>query len=390
MASFPELQAGAQTGKTMMWSVRVFEQDACGVIETIHGYIDGKKQTNRKVISEGKNIGKKNETSPLQQAINEARSAWVKKKESGYSALSVTDNGVSDGGDDDKMSVDSGTGGNRGKGITEDVPSPMLAHDYNKRGKSIKFPCFVQRKFDGTRCVAVPGKGLFSRNKKRYPHLDHIIAEVNKLPPTIILDGELYSDTLTFQEIVGIVKRETLKKGDDEKQMQIKLHVYDIINMSMPYQDRYANLQMLFRRYKFKHLVLVDTENCESEVKMKELHAQYVADGYEGIMLRNKDGLYSGVRSPSLQKYKEFFDDEYKVVGYKEGEGLEEGCVLWICQTESGQQFSCRPRGSREERIELFARGDEYIGKMLNVRYQELTDTGLPRFPVSTGFRDYE
>lgn len=389
MASFPELQAGAQTGKTMMWSVRVFEQDACGVIETIHGYIDGKKQVNQKVIAEGKNIGKKNETSPLQQAINEARSAWVKKKESGYSALSVTDNGVSDGGDDDKMSVDGETGG-KGKGITEDVPSPMLAHDYNKRGKSIKFPCFVQRKFDGTRCVAVPGKGLFSRNKKRYPHLDHIIAEVNRLPPTIILDGELYSDTLTFQEIVGIVKRETLKKGDDEKQMQIKLHVYDIINTSMPYQDRYANLQMLFRRYRFKHLVLVDTENCESEAHMKELHSKYVADGYEGVMLRNKDGMYSGVRSPSLQKYKEFFDDEYKVVGYKEGEGLEAGCVLWICQTTNGQKFSCRPRGSREERVEMFGRGDKYIGKMLTVRFQELTTDGLPRFPVGITFRDYE
>ncbi len=123
---------------------------------------------------------------------------------------------------------------------------------------------------------------------------------------------------------------------------------------------------------------------------MKELHARYVADGYEGIMLRNKDGLYSGVRSPSLQKYKCFFDDEYEVVGYKEGEGLEEGCVIWICQTKSGQQFSCRPRGTREERMELFSRGDEYVGKMLNIRYQELTDTGLPRFPVSTGFRDYE
>lgn len=389
MASFPELHGDAQTGKTKMWSVRVFEQDGAGVIEITHGYVDGKKQVIQKVISEGKNIGKKNETTPLQQAINEAQSAWVKKKESGYSASSVRD-GVMDA--DDAMSVDSEARGNgsRGKGIDSDVPSPMLAHDYNKRGKSIKFPCFVQRKFDGTRCVAMPGKGLFSRNKKRYPHLDHIIAEVNRLPPNVILDGELYSDTLTFQEIVGIVKRETLKKGDDEKQMQIKLHVYDIIHGEMPYQDRYANLQMLFRRYKFKHMVLVDTENCESEAHMKELHAKYVADGYEGIMMRNKDGLYSGVRSCSLQKYKCFFDSEYEVVGYKEGEGLEAGCVLWICQTADGKQFSCRPRGSREERVEMFGRADEYVGKMLTVKFQELTDTGLPRFPVSIGFRDYE
>lgn len=384
MASFPELNGDAQTGKTKMWSIKVTERDGCGVIEVTHGYVDGKKQVNEKIIAEGKNIGKKNETTPLQQAINEARSAWIKKKESGYSPVGVSD----DNGDNESVDSDNAVG-TRGKGIDEDVPSPMLAHDYNKRGKSIKFPCFVQRKFDGTRCVAMPGKGLYSRNKKRYPHMDHIINEINKLPPTIILDGELYSDTLTFQEIVGLVKRETLKKGDDEKQLKVKLHVYDIIN-NMPYQLRYANLQMLFSKYRFKYLELVKTEECVSEEKMKELHAQYVADGYEGIMLRNKEGAYKNARSADLQKYKEFFDDEYEVVGYKEGEGQEEGCVLWVCKTGEGKTFSCRPRGSREDRQELFTNGKKYIGKMLTVRFQELTDEKVPRFPVGISFRDYE
>jgi hypothetical protein len=385
MASFPELTGEATTGKTKIWSIRVLERDKCGVIETTHGYIDGKKQINEKIITEGKNIGKKNETTPLQQAINEARSSWIKKKESGYSAI-----GIEDG--DDNESIDSNTGygtGNKSKGIDEDVPSPMLAHDYNKRGKSIKFPCFVQRKFDGTRCVGIPGKGLFSRNRKYYPHMDHILKEINKLPPSIILDGELYSDTLTFQEIVGIVKRETLKKGDDEKQLQIKFYIYDIIN-DTPYEERYANLQMLFNKYKFKYLVLVKTNNCESEEKMKELHAEYVAEGYEGIMLRNKHGLYKNARSTDLQKYKEFFDDEYEVIAYKDGEGQEEGCVLWICKTPEGKIFNCRPRGSREDRITLFINGDKYIGKMLTIRYQELTDDKVPRFPVGITFRDYE
>jgi ATP-dependent DNA ligase len=384
MASFPELQGEATTGKTKMWSIRVTERDGCGVIETTHGYVDGKKQVNEKIIAEGKNIGKKNETTPLQQAISEARSSWVKKKESGYSAV-----GVTDGGDDDDESVESGGAGNRSKGIDEDAPSPMLAHDYNKRGKSIKFPCFVQRKYDGTRCVGMPGKGLFSRNKKRYPHLDHIVAEINKLPPTIVLDGELYSDTLTFQEIVGLVKRETLKKGDEEKQLQIKFHIYDIIN-GMTYEERYANLQMLFKRHKFKYLELVRTDQCESEEKMKEMHAQYVAEGYEGIMLRNKSGLYKNARSADLQKYKEFFDDEYEVVGYKEGEGVEEGCVLWVCKTPEGKTFNCRPRGTREDRAEMYLNGDKYVGKKLTVRFQELTDDKVPRFPVGIAFRDYE
>lgn len=385
MTDFAPLFGEATTGKTKAWSVRVFEQDGSGVIQTTHGYVDGKKQVNEKVISEGKNIGKKNETTPLQQAINEARTAWTKKKESGYAP--IAGGAGAKAMDEDVESVESC---GRSKGIDEDVPLPMLAHDYNKRGKGFKFPCYVQRKYDGTRCVGMPGKGLFSRNRKRYPHMSHIVGEINRLPEGVILDGELYSDTLTFQEIVGLVKRETLKKGDDEKQLQIKLHVYDIVNNSIPYEARMANLQLIFKRYTFKHLILVDTTVCETEDRMKELHAQFVSEGFEGIMLRSSNGLYKNSRSADLLKYKEFFDNEYEVVGFKEGEGLESGCVLWICKTPDGNVFNCRPRGTREDRVALFGRGDEFIGKQLTVRYQELTDEGIPRFPVGITFRDYE
>jgi ATP-dependent DNA ligase len=375
----PALQGDTLTGKTKIWSVEVRHQNGNGVIVTTHGYKDGKMQVGEKIISEGKNIGKKNETTPFQQAVSEAKTAWTKKRESSYAPV-TSDVTAEEHESDEETS--------RGKGIDESVPLPMLAHDYNKRGKSIQFPCFVQKKFDGTRCVAVPQKGLFSRNRKSYPHLDHIKEEINKLPPNIILDGELYSDTLTFQEIVGLVKRETLKAGDQEKQLQIKYHVYDIIS-DQPYVQRYANLQLLFRRYKFKHLVLVQTDHCESEEKMKEMHAQYVAAGYEGIIIRNKDGLYSNARSIHLQKYKHFFDTEVKIVGFKSGEGAEEGCVIWECEYQ-GKTFSCRPRGTREERMNHYQNGASYIGKQLTVRYQQETDDGLLRFPVAICLRDYE
>jgi DNA ligase-1 len=49
-----------------------------------------------------------------------------------------------------------------------------------------------------------------------------------------------------------------------------------------------------------------------------------------------------------------------------------------------------RPRGTHEDRADLFKDGDSYIGKKLTVRYQELTEDGIPRFPVGIAFRDYE
>jgi DNA ligase-1 len=108
-------------------------------------------------------------------------------------------------------------------------------------------------------------------------------------------------------------------------------------------------------------------------------------------MLRNKKGLYAiGKRSAELQKYKEMMDDEYKIVGFYEGEGEEAGAVVWECATPEGKTFRCRPKGTHEERRALFKDGGSYVGKMLSVTYQELTGDGIPRFPIGTAIRDYE
>jgi ATP-dependent DNA ligase len=375
MAHFPTLFGTSTTGKVKQWSIEVIDGQP-PVIRVNRGYEGGKIQVTDKPITQGKNIGKKNETTPLQQAISEAQSLWQKKRDEKFNPK-----------DDDKEERKE----SRAAAVDHDVPSPMLAHDYNKRGKSIVFPCYIQPKLDGTRMVAMPQRGLFSRNLKAYPHLEHIREEIDKLPPSIILDGELYSTTLTFQEIVGIVKNETVQP----KQTEIKFHVYDMIAKDT-FENRYAQLITLFKQNKFKHLILVKTELCASQEEMKEKHAEYVETNFEGIMLRNKAGIYANNRSVHLQKYKEFFDMECEIVGYKEGEGLDAGCVVWLCKIDgktSGCQpktFACRPRGTREERQELFKTGKDYVGRMLTVRYQEKTDEGLLRFPVGIAIRDYE
>lgn len=374
MAQFPVLFGIAINGKSKQWSVEVIDGPQ-PIIRTSHGYEGGKIQVANKPIIQGKNIGKKNETTPLQQAISEAQSLWQKKRDEKFNPK---DN------DSDKEEQKE----SRAAAVDHDVPSPMLAHDYNKRGKSIVFPCYIQPKLDGTRMVAMPQRGLFSRNLKAYPHLEHIRQEIDRLSPSIVLDGELYSTTLTFQEIVGIVKNETVQS----KQTEIKFHVYDMIAKDT-FENRYSQLTTLFKQNKFKHLILVKTELCESQEEMKEKHAEYVETNFEGIMLRNKGGLYANNRSVHLQKYKEFFDMECQIVGYKEGEGLDAGCVVWLCKITAGSQektFACRPRGTREDRQELFKMGEDYIGKMLTVRYQERTDEGLLRFPVGIAIRDYE
>lgn len=368
LPEFEVLYGESSHKKRKMWSVEVQERERVGVIITRHGYEDGKQVVNERVVTSGKNLGRANATTPLTQAIAEAQGLWNKKRDAGY----VTNHDAS------------------ASSETFQPPLPMLAQDYNKRGKDIKFPCLAQRKLDGVRCVAIPGVGLFSRNgKPMSPLLRHITEQINSLPEGTILDGELYSDTLTFQELVGWVKKKDAV--DVSSVSSIYLCVYDIIREGVSNQDRIEMLEALFASHTLTAVRLLQTVTCTDAADVKRLHGEYLSQGYEGIILRNMRGLYKvGHRSVDLQKYKEFIDAEYVVKGFKEGDGIEKGCVIWICAVNDTTEFCVRPRGTHKERTEAFKNAASMIGRSLTVRYQELTDDGLPRFPVGIAFRDYE
>ncbi len=282
------------------------------------------------------------------------------------------------------------------------VVRPMLALDFKKRGHDITYPAVGQRKFDGVRCLAtIDDNGdvsLKSRKGKEFPHMKHLrqqIAGLRDIPDGGFLDGELYSDTLTFQEVVGLVRRETLKPGDEDKLKQISYRLYDIYDPADPkkgFADRYNKLALLAFQFSNKpNLIITENTRLENPSDVRKYHDQFVKEGYEGIMVRNYRGGYGlNKRSKHLQKYKVFFDQEFEIVGYEEGTGNDVGTVIWTCMTEEGNLFNVRPKGTREERAKYFQNATDYMGATLTVRYFEMTDDGIPRFPVGITIRNYE
>jgi DNA ligase-1 len=120
-----------------------------------------------------------------------------------------------------------------------------------------------------------------------------------------------------------------------------------------------------------------------------EKFQEFIAEGYEGAMLRNSNGPYKqNNRSSDLQKYKEFQEEEYKIVDFTQGEGRDEGTVIWICEIADGTRFNVRPRGTVEHRKDLFNNASKSIGSALTVIFQELSKFGVPRFPVGKSIRD--
>ena len=356
------------TGKIQQWRAWV-ESTATGFLLKVEsGQTDGKlTETAGQVIDEGKQ-----KRTAQEQAIFEANSKLSKKRDEAYF---------------DTIEA----------AQTQVKLLPMLAHPFTKRKHNIDYPAIVQRKFDGVRCLArLNSDGtvtLLSRKGKEYPHLNHIKADVaaNNSDTNLVLDGELYSDTLTFQELVGLVKRVTLKPGNDEQMLEVSLRVYDCVelNNEADFTDRYQTITNLTDGAEY--LSLVENVGVSTESEIHAAQAQFVEEGYEGAMVRNLTGAYAiGKRSANLQKVKTFLDGEYPIVGFTQGTGGETGCVMWECQTPDGQTFTVRPRGTQEDRKVLFQNGSDYVGQQLTVRYQELTDGGVPRFPVGIAIRDYE
>ncbi|MNF84132.1 DNA ligase [compost metagenome] len=120
---------------------------------------------------------------------------------------------------------------------------------------------------------------------------------------------------------------------------------------------------------------------------MKAAHRDAVDRGFEGIMIRNRNGLYeSGKRSADLQKYKEFMDSEFRIVDVvvdKDGLGVLE------CQNDLNEETFTVTLGSHSERAYQFLFKYEFIGTWVTVKYQSrYKKTLLPQFPTGLQFRD--
>ena len=277
----------------------------------------------------------------------------------------------------------------------------MLAQPYEKHGHKINFPALAQPKLDGVRCIAITESDgsitLLTRKGKEFQLLDQIRNAISaqNLPTNLILDGELYSDELDFQRVAGLVRKKTYKNQTDIDDMaKVKLNIFDLIDTNQPdmsFLSRWSLAKKIVSQDSTGALTLVPVYKVTNDTDIQSLLSKFLADGDEGVMIRNAASNYQiGKRSYDLQKHKKFFDDEYRIIGAEEGQGNDIGTVVWVCETPQGQPFKVRPKGTRDERQDWYRNRDQYIGKELTVKYQELTNDGIPRFPVGIAIRDYE
>lgn len=379
--TFPTLYKLTSTGEIQEWTIIVRQGNQ---IITRFGRHGGKIQESAPdVIAVGKNVGKKNATTPDQQAMAEAQSAWEKKLKTGY-----------------VKTIDEARGG-AVSDLVEGGAWPMLAKRYAKDGGKISWPAFAQPKLDGHRCIAVihreTGKcTLWSRTRKPIRSVPHIVAAIEKLQlhklagtGNIILDGELYNHDYhdRFEELTHFIRQSEPESGCEV----IQYHIYDTITAT-GFEQRTKWLTLIAKKFpQHGPLVFVETISVDDEDALMSAFEHFRGLGYEGCMVRNTLGDYDGHpthRSSNLQKVKEFDDAEFKVIGVLEGRGKLAGHGIFSCVTDKGVQFEAKMIGKLEDLKQYLADPEKAVGRMLTVKFQGTTNTGKPRFPVALRFRE--
>ena len=388
---FQVLYGKSKTDKIKKWSICVIKEDDRVFIHTTHGYVDGKQNTDVKEIKEGKNIGKANETSIFNQAVSEARSDWNKKKDKNYRET------IEELEKEDGLAL-----------------LPMLALKYKDCIHKLKFPCCAQIKLNGVRCLAKKISEtkieFTSRTGKAWKTLAHI--EKQLLPILKIgevLDGEIYNHDLDLHEIVSRVTDYQARLTEE-----LEYWVYDVVDATLTFEERNylynfvlpqrnSKVTPVFDQDRFithyGQIKFVESVELDDNTTIDFWHDKFVELGYEGLILRNKAGMYrlGGYRSSDLLKYKKFIDEEFEIISYEQADGTQIGCIKFVCinhhdpeKKKNNGTFTVVPKYTLKKRREMFLNWKLYIGKKLTVRYFNLTPDNVPFHPVGVVVRDYE
>lgn len=271
---------------------------------------------------------------------------------------------------------------------------PMLAKDSNKCQTSIlNKRLLCSRKLNGVRCLIQKGEEeihAISRGGKEYQVPTTLIRkdleEFFENHPAVILDGELYRHGHHLQELSGIAR---LKDWEDRCET-LEYWIYDVADSTKTFEERLEILKELEELFsdsiKIKVLEHVETNSFK---EIQELHNKWVSEGYEGLVARKPTSTYQfGKRGSDMIKVKEYMEQEFKIIDYKDGLRDEDFC--FILETEDNKPFAAKPIGNRELKDQYMNDIDNIIGKFGTVKFFEWSKDGVPQQPIFQVVRDYE
>lgn len=284
----------------------------------------------------------------------------------------------------------------------------------------LQFPYMLTPKIDGYRCVVRNGVALTSSLK---PFPNKYLQKVLGVPECEGFDGELVIGNPTDSSVFR--NSGALRKIEGEP--DFGFFVFD--DFSNPHLDAHARFEKMQRRIKAlphgstasMRVIAVPVKLVQDEAQLEAAESKLVAEGYEGVMLRQPNGPYkygrSTVKENLLLKVKTFLDGEAVIIGFEEqmlntnekvtdANGRSKRSSAKAGKVGKGTLGNLLVRGINGKfkdvefevgtgeglthalRQHIWNTRERFMGKVITYKSQDVGGYDKPRIPVYKGFRD--
>lgn len=290
------------------------------------------------------------------------------------------------------------------KSINDAFPGLIRTFDVQlaqptKHGK-INYPCLVEQKLDGIRCLAFVVGGVvryYSRNGIELENFGIFTKDLLILAAgnNLVFDGEVIGASLD-ESFVGVTKQ--FKRKKDVNADTLKYHLFDVLSYdeflkkecASPQSNRTVALGEMFNEYyDNEEATLCIQKVCgvmaTSEKSLMRFYEKCLAKGYEGVVAKNLEAMYTYKRDASWTKVKPVETLDLEIIGIEEGKGKYGGMLGAFIVDHNGVNVHVGSGFSDKQRREWFTK--DMIGKIAEIKYDCETPDGSLRFPRMKNLR---
>ena len=296
------------------------------------------------------------------------------------------------------------------------VFSCQLAQDSGDHDRKMTGVKRLEVKLDGVRVLAmVTGNActLYSRNGRVMENFPHVAAAVMAhreilypwLGSSFVLDGEIVGES--FQHLM----RQTHRKNNAQTQGMV-YHMFDVMPLANFAEGRCEVSQQrrldwlaaahdAFQQTDTLRIMpgmQVDLDSAEGHDVMRRFAESAVAQGYEGIMIKDLAAHYECKRTSAWLKWKPTITVDLEIVGFEPGTGRNAGRLgAIICEGDDNDRRICVNVGTGFDdavRDQYWASRDQLLGHMVEIQADAVTQNQdgsySLRFPRFVRFRGFE
>ena len=270
-----------------------------------------------------------------------------------------------------------------------------LAHKFDIKRVKGRTHVAVEPKLDGIRCFVIVEKGealLFARSGKLITNFDDTIGK-----EIVKLGSGCYDGELMGKDFTDLMRQAYRKENLDTGGTYLAL--FDFLSLDEWHskksvtscEERYEELldRMAESTADLEMIQPVEREIAEAKYEeIKSIHDLHVSDGYEGAMIKFLDAPYKFGRGYEVMKMKEFHDVDLPILGLLEGTGKHSGKLGSVKVTFNGVDVQIGSGFSDDIREEMWKDPESFVGRVIEIRYQEVTPDGSLRFPTFVCFRN--